>query len=171
MSLKVKHFPSLPWCINRPQVENTISNSTLKLHLLQPALWSAFSCLSTSSCLYCNSKYYKRLQSNASPGAIVVEDANPPLRNNYIHTYMLYACYIQFAVFETLDSRRHIYHRTERPDRLFSWTLAGTLYTLLVGSGTEMHSFHCKYVPCICFQHVTIQQRSTTNNLQRNTAL
>lgn len=80
--LKVKHFPSLPWCINRPQVEKTISNSTLKLHLLQPALWSAFSCLSTSLCLYCNSKYYKRLQSNASPGAIVVEDANPPLRNN-----------------------------------------------------------------------------------------
>ena len=54
--LKVKHFPSLPWCINRFQVEKKISNSTLKLHLVQSALWSAFPCLSASLWLWKSSE-------------------------------------------------------------------------------------------------------------------
>ena len=60
----------------KTQFQTPISSCTFySLHYGAP-------CLSTSLCLYCNSKYYKRLQSNASPGAILVEDANPPLRNN-----------------------------------------------------------------------------------------
>ena len=38
-------------------------------------------------------------------------------------------------------------HYPLRADRRFSQTLACTLCTLLVSSGTEMHNFHCKYVP------------------------
>ena len=43
----VKHFSSLSWCISWPQAENTISNSTLKLHLLRTALRRGHTLFST----------------------------------------------------------------------------------------------------------------------------
>ena len=72
----VKHFSSLSWCISWPQAENTISNSTLKWHLLRTALRRGHPPLLTSSySLQYNDKYCKQLQSTAldSSGAVVLQ--------------------------------------------------------------------------------------------------
>ena len=154
----VKHFSSLSWCISWPQDEDTISNPTLKLHLLRTALRRGH-----PSFFVLSSVQWQVLQT----------------ATKYCFGLIWCCCFTEedivlqniedlalAASTKTPDSWQHVYRWRGRPDRSFSQSLAHRLNSLLVSWWTEMHRLHIKYDPMSAFSACVNPKTANMNNQQ-----